>query len=124
MADSFPTGMNDLRRPSMTSRSALFDDVPVKRGKFEEQLYRAAQAAGPADRTVDELLAAHRAQFGEPEQVAYANQVDPCDPRWSPPDTSASLERLVQRYGPAEGEHMHDYLKEHDQWRRRPSQSL
>lgn len=88
--------------------STLFDDLPVQREPFQDALYRVAQAAGPSSTDIDVLLDAHRQAYGDPEQVAYARQVDPCDERLVPVEREAQVDEAVR-----------DYLEEHARWRGR-----
>lgn len=87
--------------------STLFDDLPAKREGFQDALYRVAQAARPSSHDIDALLDAHRQAFGDPEQVAYARQPDPCDVRLPP----------VEGPDDAHG-HVARYLEEHRSWKR------
>ncbi|MFY2764353.1 hypothetical protein [Arenimonas sp. MALMAid1274] len=92
------------------------DPLMVPMGAFEAELYRTAREARPDGTDVDALLAAHRARFGEPEQVAYAAQSDTMDAP-SPamaPLTLAELEAVHGGGAPA----VAAYLAEHRQWNR------
>ena len=92
------------------------DPLMVPMGAFEAELYRAARDARPDGTYVDALLAAHRARFGEPEQLAYAAHPDTMDAH-SPaaePLTLAELEAVHGSGAPAVGA----YVAEHRRWNR------
>ena len=91
-----------------------FDLLMVPMGNFEAELDRTARDARPDGTDVDALLAVHRARFGEPEQVAYAELPDTMDGP-SPataPLTVAELEAVHGGGAPAVGA----YLAEHRRW--------
>ncbi|CAH2707535.1 hypothetical protein NCPPB1935_07145 [Xanthomonas campestris pv. nigromaculans] len=69
-------------------RSTLFEPgAPSSNGGFEllpmppdvQAIYAAAQRSTPYNTDLDEVLAAHRQANGEPEQIAHAERLDPCD---------------------------------------------
>lgn len=114
-------GPKNRLEPGETWRSTLFDDLPVP--TFHEELYRTAQAAGPSSDAIDAVLDAHRRKHGEPEQVAYAAKLDPCDERFGPPPAQ-ELEKLLEKFGQDAGQRLTNYLREHHAWKQASPSSM
>src|SRR5690606_3355415 len=105
-----------LGMSAVSPRENLSQDFAKDMDPGTAALYEAGLRARPSSTEVDALLANHRLAHGEPEQVAYAAQPDPCDLRLPPPPCPVEFERLVEKFGRAGATLLRDYLEEHHRW--------
>ncbi|MGQ5312912.1 hypothetical protein ACULMH_04595 [Xanthomonas arboricola pv. corylina] len=66
-----------LFAPGALSNGGGFELLPMP--PDIQAIYDAAQRTTPYDTDLDDALAAHRHVNGEPEQIAHAQRLDPCD---------------------------------------------